>query len=109
MPQGGIDTDAIFPARFLLITSKAGLGRFAFHDRRYDGCGTPIADFVLNQPLWREPAILVAGDNFGCGSSREQACWALRDLGVRCVISTRLGEIFHANCFRSGILPIIAG
>ena len=100
MPQDNIDTDVIFPARFLLITARDGLGTYAFHDRRTD------ADYVLNQPAFRDPPFLVAGDNFGSGSSREQAVWALTGLGVRCVIAPGFGEIFHGNCLRNGLLPI---
>jgi 3-isopropylmalate dehydratase small subunit len=101
LPQANIDTDIIFPARFLLITAKKGLGQYAFHEWR------GAADFALNQDRYKGVEILVAGDNFGCGSSREQAPWALRDLGLRCVISTSFGEIFHANCFKNGILPVV--
>jgi 3-isopropylmalate/(R)-2-methylmalate dehydratase small subunit len=106
MLQANIDTDIIFPARFLLITAKTGLGRYAFHDWRYAPDGQPKPDFVLNQPRFAGAPILVAGDNFGGGSSREQAAWALRDLGVRCIISTAFGEIFQANCYQNGILPL---
>jgi 3-isopropylmalate/(R)-2-methylmalate dehydratase small subunit len=106
LPQANIDTDIIFPARFLLITAKTGLGRYAFHDWRYGPGGSPRADFVLNQPRFADAPILIAGENFGCGSSREQAPWALRDLGVRCIIATSFGDIFQANCFKNGILPI---
>jgi 3-isopropylmalate dehydratase small subunit len=107
LPQTDIDTDIIFPARFLLITSKAGLGQYAFYEWRLAPDGSPRDDFVLNQPRFAGAPILVVGDNFGCGSSREQAPWALRDLGVRCIISTSFGEIFHANCFKNGILPVV--
>ena len=106
MPQPNIDTDIIFPARFLLITEKTGLGQYAFFEWRYDPQGVERPEFVLNREPFRHARILVAGDNFGCGSSREQAPWALRDLGLRCVISTSFGEIFHANCFKNGILPV---
>lgn len=102
-----IDTDIIFPARFLLLTAKRGLGRYAFYEWRYGADDAPLADFVLNQPLYADARILVVGDNFGCGSSREQACWALRDAGIQAVISTRFGEIFHANCFKNGIAPVV--
>jgi len=102
-----VDTDIIFPARFLLITSKRGLGRYAFYEWRYGPDGKARPDFVLNRPEFEGAEILVAGDNFGCGSSREQAPWALRDLGVRCVISTSFGEIFFANCFKNGMLPVV--
>jgi len=106
MPEDNIDTDIIFPARFLLITARAGLGRYAFHDRRYDANGAELADYVLNRAPFRDAPILIAGANFGSGSSREQAVWALLGLGVRCVIAPSFGEIFHANCQRNGVLPI---
>jgi 3-isopropylmalate/(R)-2-methylmalate dehydratase small subunit len=106
MPEENIDTDIIFPARFLLITAKAGLGRYAFHDRRYDAAGAPVADYVLNQPGYAGAPIVVAGANFGSGSSREQAVWAIAGLGVRAIITPGFGEIFHANCQRNGVLPI---
>jgi 3-isopropylmalate dehydratase small subunit len=107
LPAANVDTDIIFPARFLLITSKKGLGRYAFYEWRYGPDGQALPDFVLNRPEFEGAEILVAGDNFGCGSSREQAPWALRDLGVRCVISTSFGEIFFANCFKNGMLPVV--
>ncbi len=106
LPQANVDTDIVFPARFLLITAKTGLGRYAFYEWRYGPGGSEKPDFVLNDPRFRGAEILIAGDNFGCGSSREQAPWALRDLGVRSVISTSFGEIFYANCFKNGILPV---
>ena len=105
--QANIDTDIIFPARFLVHTQKKGLGRFAFYEWRYGDNGEETPDFVLNQARFRGAEVLVCGDNFGCGSSREQAPWALRDLGVRCLISTSFGEIFYANCFKNGILPVV--
>jgi len=98
LPDANLDTDIIFPARFLLHTSKTGLGPYAFHDRRFRPDGSQNPDFVLNQAPYRDAKILICGDNFGCGSSREQAPWALLDLGVRCLISTGFGEIFAANC-----------
>jgi len=107
LAAANIDTDIIFPARFLLFTEKRGLGRYAFYEWRYDREGRENPDFVLNQDAYRGAGILICGDNFGCGSSREQAPWALRDLGVRCLISTRFGEIFAANCFKNGMLPIV--
>lgn len=107
IPAANIDTDIIFPARFLLITAKRGLGRYAFYEWRYGPGDAPISGFVLNQPAFRDAQILVAGDNFGCGSSREQACWTLRDAGFRAVISTSFGEIFQANCCKNGIVPVI--
>lgn len=106
MPEENIDTDIIFPARFLLITAKAGLGRYAFHDRRFDADGAEIADYVLNRAPFNSAPFIVAGANFGSGSSREQAVWAIAGLGVRCIIAAGFGEIFHSNCQRNGILPI---
>jgi len=107
LPQANIDTDIIFPARFLLITAKKGLGRYAFYEWRYGPNGEAMTGFVLNQAGFKGAEILVAGNNFGCGSSREQAPWALRDLGLRCVISTSFGEIFYSNCFKNGMLPVV--
>ncbi|WP_428149672.1 3-isopropylmalate dehydratase small subunit [Brevundimonas sp.] len=106
LPAANIDTDIIFPARFLLITEKKGLGAYAFYEWRTLAGGEPDPAFVLNQCRFRDASILVTGDNFGCGSSREQACWALRDAGIRVVIATSFGEIFHANCFKNGMLPV---
>jgi 3-isopropylmalate dehydratase small subunit len=107
MPEENIDTDIIFPARFLLLTAREGLGKHAFHDRRYRPDGREIEDYVLNREPFRDPPVIVAGANFGSGSSREQAVWALHGLGVRAVIAPALGEIFHNNCLRNGIVPII--
>ncbi len=107
LPDANIDTDIIFPARFLLITEKKGLGQYAFYEKRYGANGKENPDFVLNQAAFRPAKILIAGDNFGCGSSREQAPWALNDLGIRCVISTSFGEIFYSNCFKNSMLPIV--
>ena len=109
LPEANIDTDIIFPARFLLLTQKKGLAKYAFHEKRFDENGVENPHHPLNREPWRSAKILVAGDNFGCGSSREQAPWALRDLGIRCVISTRFGEIFYSNCFQNSILPIVVG
>ncbi|MDT7836971.1 3-isopropylmalate dehydratase small subunit [Aquabacterium sp. OR-4] len=106
MPDADIDTDIIFPARFLVLTQKAGLGPYAFYEKRFDPQGRERPDFVLHRPRWRGAAILVAGANFGCGSSREQAPWALADLGLRCLIAPGFGEIFQANCLNNGLLPI---
>ena len=100
-PESQIDTDVIFPARFLLLPDKAGLGRHLFHERRAGG------GFVLDRAPWDRAGILVTGPDFGTGSSREQAVWALVDFGIRCVIGPGFGEIFHANCFRNGVLPIV--
>jgi len=109
LDEADIDTDIIYPARFLTITEKKGLGRYAFHDRRYDGQGRQVTDFVLNRDPWRRAGILVAGPNFGCGSSREQAPWAVLDLGIRCIIAPSFGEIFRGNCYRNGMLPVTVG
>ena len=106
LPTENIDTDQIIPARFLKTTTKIGLGRKLFADWRYDAAGAPRPEFVLNQPSAEGAKILVAGDNFGCGSSREHAPWALMDFGIRCVISTSFGDIFYNNCFKNGVLPI---
>lgn len=106
LPEANVDTDIIFPARFLLLTEKKGLGQYAFYERRFDADGHERPGFVLNREPFRRAEILVAGDNFGSGSSREQAPWALRDFGIRCVISTSFGEIFHANCYRNSMLPV---
>lgn len=107
--EADIDTDIIYPARFLTITEKKGLARYAFHDRRYDGQGRELPEFVLNRDPWRHARILVAGPNFGCGSSREQAPWAILDLGIRCIIAPSFGEIFRGNCYRNGMLPVTVG
>ena len=106
LPMINIDTDAIIPKQFLKTIKRTGLGKHAFHELRYDENGKEKPDFVLNKPAYRKAQILVAGDNFGCGSSREHAPWALMDFGIRCVISTSFADIFHNNCFQNGILPI---
>lgn len=102
-----VDTDKIIPARFLKTIKRTGLGKSLFADMRYEADGTEKADFVLNQPKYRHAEILVAGDNFGCGSSREHAPWALLDFGIRCVIAPSFADIFFNNCFKNGILPIV--
>ena len=101
-----VDTDMIIPKQYLKTIKRTGLGKGLFSEQRYkdDGCENP--DFILNKPAYRKAKILVAGDNFGCGSSREHAPWALLDFGIRCVISTSFGDIFYNNCFKNGILPI---
>lgn len=104
--EDDVDTDAIFPARFLLIMEKAGLGRYLFHDRRHPVAGD-TAPFVLDLPRYAGAAILIAGANFGCGSSREQAVWTLVGAGFRCVIAPSFGDIFYANAFKNGLLPIV--
>jgi 3-isopropylmalate/(R)-2-methylmalate dehydratase small subunit len=101
-----IDTDMIIPARFLKTIKRTGLGKFLFSTMRYKNDGSENPDFVLNKPAYRKAKILVADDNFGCGSSREHAPWALMDFGIRCVISTQFGDIFYNNCFKNGLLPI---
>jgi len=106
LPMINIDTDAIIPKQFLKTIKRTGLGRHLFHEQRYDDEGKEVADFVLNKAAYRKAQILVAGDNFGCGSSREHAPWALLDFGIRCVISTSFADIFYNNCFQNGILPI---
>jgi 3-isopropylmalate/(R)-2-methylmalate dehydratase small subunit len=107
MPLVNIDTDMIIPKQFLKTIQRSGLGKNLFDEMRYTQDGQEIPDFVLNQPAYRDAEILVAGDNFGCGSSREHAPWALLDFGIRCVISTSFADIFFNNCFKNGILPII--
>jgi 3-isopropylmalate/(R)-2-methylmalate dehydratase small subunit len=106
MPLVNIDTDMIIPKQFLKTIKRSGLGANLFDEMRFDRQGNEIEDFVLNQPQYRSAEILVAGDNFGCGSSREHAPWAIKDFGIRCVISTSFADIFYNNCFKNGILPI---
>nr|WP_295743637.1 3-isopropylmalate dehydratase small subunit [uncultured Acidocella sp.] len=101
-----IDTDKIIPARFLKTIKRTGLGKSVFADMRYNADGSDKADFVLNQEPYRKAQILVAGDNFGCGSSREHAPWALLDFGIRCIIAPSFADIFYNNSFKNGILPI---
>ena len=107
MPLVNIDTDMIIPKQFLKTIARSGLGKNLFDEMRFTLDGQEIPDFVLNQPTYRHAEILVAGDNFGCGSSREHAPWALLDFGIRCVISTSFADIFYNNCFKNGILPIV--
>ena len=107
LPTRDIDTDQIIPARFLTTTSRDGLGDFLFHDLRFDENGEPSPDFVLNRPEANGCAILVAGNNFGCGSSREHAPWALLDYGFRAVISTEIADIFRNNSLKNGLVPIV--
>ena len=102
-----IDTDMIIPKQYLKTIKRTGLGTGLFSEMRYREDGSENPDFVLNQPAYRNAKILVAGDNFGCGSSREHAPWALLDFGIRCVISTSFADIFYNNCFKNGILPIV--
>jgi 3-isopropylmalate/(R)-2-methylmalate dehydratase small subunit len=107
MPLVNIDTDMIIPKQFLKTIKRSGLGANLFDEMRFTQDGKEIPDFVLNQQAYRDAEILVAGDNFGCGSSREHAPWALLDFGIRCVISTSFADIFFNNCFKNGILPIV--
>ena len=107
MPLINIDTDMIIPKVFLKTIKRSGLGVNLFDEMRYDGNGNENPDFVLNKPQYRSAEIIVAGDNFGCGSSREHAPWAIKDFGIRCVISTSFADIFYNNCFKNGILPIV--
>ncbi len=107
MPLVNIDTDMIIPKQFLKTIARTGLGKNLFDEMRYTQDGAEIPGFVLNQPAYRKAEIIVAGDNFGCGSSREHAPWALLDFGIRSVISTSFADIFYSNCFKNGILPIV--
>ena len=102
-----VDTDMIIPKDYLKTIKRTGLGKGLFSEMRFNPDGSEVPDFVLNQPQYRKAQILVAGDNFGCGSSREHAPWALADFGIRCVISTSFADIFYNNCFKNGILPVI--
>ena len=102
-----IDTDKLIPKQFLKTIKRTGLGKYLFNEIRFNADGSENEDFVLNKPAYRDASILVAGDNFGCGSSREHAPWALLDYGVKCVISTSFADIFFNNCFKNGILPIV--
>jgi len=106
LPLINIDTDMIIPKQFLKTIKRTGLGKSLFFEMRFDDNGNEVEDFVLNQPAYREAKILVAGDNFGCGSSREHAPWALLDFGISCIISTDFADIFYSNCFKNGVLPI---
>ena len=108
LPIDNIDTDQIIPARFLKTTSKAGLGDQLFNDWRYDASGAPNPDFILNRPEAKGVQVLVAGDNFGCGSSREHAPWALTQFGFKAVVSTSFADIFKQNSLKNGLLPIVA-
>jgi 3-isopropylmalate/(R)-2-methylmalate dehydratase small subunit len=106
LPMINVDTDAIIPKQFLKTIERTGLGKNLLYELRYDEDGKEKPDFVLNKPAYRKAQILVAGDNFGCGSSREHAPWALLDFGIRCVIASSFADIFYNNCFQNGILPI---
>ena len=107
MPIINVDTDMIIPKQYLKTIKRTGLGSALFSEMRYRDDGSENPDFVLNKPAYRNAKIIVAGDNFGCGSSREHAPWALKDFGVTCVISTSFADIFYNNCFKNGILPVV--
>jgi 3-isopropylmalate/(R)-2-methylmalate dehydratase small subunit len=107
LPIVNVDTDMIIPKDYLKTIKRTGLGTGLFAEMRYNEDGSENPDFILNKPAYRNAKILVAGDNFGCGSSREHAPWALLDFGIRCVISTSFADIFYNNCFKNGILPIV--
>ncbi len=109
LPMINVDTDMIIPKQFLKTIKRTGLGKNLFDEMRFTPDGAEIPDFVLNRPAYRNAKILVAGENFGCGSSREHAPWALLDFGIRCVIAPSFADIFHNNCFKNGILPIALG
>jgi 3-isopropylmalate/(R)-2-methylmalate dehydratase small subunit len=107
LPNENIDTDQIIPARFLKTTEKTGLGKVLFYDWRYDASGNPKPEFVLNDSKYSGATILLAGNNFGCGSSREHAPWALADFGFKTIISTAFADIFRNNCLKNGLLPVL--
>ncbi len=106
MKMINVDTDMIIPKQYLKTIKRTGLGKGLFSEKRFNEDGSENPDFVLNKPAYRKAKILVAGDNFGCGSSREHAPWALLDFGITCVISTSFGDIFYNNCFKNGVLPV---
>ena len=107
LPLINIDTDMIIPKQFLKTIKRSGLGKSLFYEMRFDEKGNPIKNFILNNDPYKNSKILVSGKNFGCGSSREHAPWALVDFGIRCVISQSFADIFYNNCFKNGILPIV--
>ena len=107
LPMVNVDTDMLIPKQFLKTIQRTGLGKHLFDEMRYTTDGKEVPDFVLNKPAYRKAQILVAGQNFGCGSSREHAPWALLDFGIRCVIAPSFADIFYNNCFKNGILPIV--
>ncbi len=107
LPMMNVDTDMIIPKQFLKTILRSGLGKNLFDEMRYDSQGAEKPDFVLNRPAYRKAVVLIAGGNFGCGSSREHAPWALMDFGIRCVIAPSFADIFHNNCFKNGILPVV--
>jgi len=107
LPMINIDTDKIIPKQYLKTIARTGLGKGLFDEMRYNADGSEKPDFVLNQPAYRQAKILVAGENFGCGSSREHAPWALLDFGIRCIIASSFADIFYNNCFKNGVLPLV--
>jgi 3-isopropylmalate/(R)-2-methylmalate dehydratase small subunit len=107
LPMINVDTDMIIPKQFLKTIKRTGLGKSLFYEMRYDTAGNENPDFVLNKPAYRQAKILIAGANFGCGSSREHAPWAIMDFGIRCVVAPSFADIFYNNCFKNGILPIV--
>ena len=109
LPLANIDTDQIIPKQFLKTVDRKGLAKGLFYDLRFDEEGKAKPEFVLNQPAYKGAGVLIAGDNFGCGSSREHAPWALMDFGIKAVISTSFADIFYNNCFQNGLLPVVLG
>ncbi len=107
LPITNVDTDMIIPKQFLKTIKRTGLGKNLFDEMRYTPDGKEVPDFVLNQPAYRNAKILISGDNFGCGSSREHAPWALLDFGIRCIVAPSFADIFYNNCFKNGVLPIV--
>jgi 3-isopropylmalate/(R)-2-methylmalate dehydratase small subunit len=107
LPLANIDTDQIIPKQFLKTVERAGLAKGLFYEYRFDQQGREIPDFVLNQPAYKNAGVLITGDNFGCGSSREHAPWALMDFGIKAVIATSFADIFYNNCFQNGLLPVV--
>ena len=105
--KANVDTDQIIPKQFLKLITKSGFGKFLFYDWRFDHNGQPKGDFILNDPTYKDSKILVTNENFGCGSSREHAVWALKDFGFNVIISPSFADIFYSNCFKNGVLPII--
>ena len=105
--KANVDTDQIIPKQFLKLITKSGFGKFLFYDWRFDHNGQPKGDFILNDPTYKDSKILITNENFGCGSSREHAVWALKDFGFNVIISPSFADIFYSNCFKNGVLPII--
>ena len=105
--KANVDTDQIIPKQFLKLITKSGFGKFLFYDWRFDHNGQPKSDFILNNPAYKDSKILITNENFGCGSSREHAVWALKDFGFSVIISPSFADIFYSNCFKNGVLPII--